>query len=237
MKSKTFRYALFVALAGWPLLSFAQQAAAEEEAGSPWAWSLTATTDYRFRGLSQTDVGPAFQPGLTYTFPVGLYVGTWASNVDFGAGDPDYEVDAFVGYNVDAAEWLNLDFMVNRYNYPGAGSGNYNEYIGKATIAEHYTVLVAYTNDVFKSDTDSWYYQGGISWDLPADFTVAATGGVTEFENGNVGRDYKDWSVSLSKAFGPATLTAAYIGTDGDGRDAYGDIADNRFVVSVTVAN
>lgn len=235
--SKKLRYALIVALAALPFASFAQEAVAEEEAESPWAWSLTATTDYRFRGLSQTDVGPAFQPSLTYTTPIGIYAGVWASNVDFGEGDPDYEVDTYVGYNIDANDWLNLDFMVNRYNYPDAGSGNYNEYIGKATMAEHFTVLVGYTNDVFKSDTDSWYYQGGISWDLPQDFSVAATGGVTEFEDGTVGRDYKDWSVSLSKAFGPATLTAAYIGTDGDGRDAYGDIADSRLVVSVTVAN
>ncbi|PZP59640.1 MULTISPECIES: TorF family putative porin [Pseudoxanthomonas] len=234
MKSKKLRIALALALAGLPLVAFAQEAA---EPASSWKWSLTATTDYRFRGLSQTDVGPAFQPGLTYHSPIGLYVGTWASNVDFGKGDPDYEVDAFVGYNVDASDWLNLDFMINRYNYPGAGSGNYNEFITKATIASHFTALVAYTDNIFNSDTDSWYYQGGVSWGLPHDFSVAATGGVTEFEDGSVGRDYKDWSVSLSKAFGPATLTAAYIGTDGDGRDAYGHIADSRFVVSVTVAN
>lgn len=241
MKSMKLRYAVLCALAALPLSSLAQEAVAEEvvaeEAKSPWAWAITVTTDYRFRGLSQTDVGPAFQPGLTYTTPVGIYIGTWASNVDFGPGDPDYEVDTFVGYNVDATSWLNLDFMVTRYNYPKAGSGNYNEYIGKATLGGHYTVLVAYSNDVYKSSTDSWYYQGGISWDLPHDFTVAATAGVSEFEDGNVGRDYKDWSVSLAKAFGPATLTCAFIGTDGDGRHAYGHVADNRFVVSVTVGN
>lgn len=225
-----------VVLATLPMVAMAQEAP-EEEAGSAWSWSLSATTDYRFRGLSQTGVDPAFQAGLTYSAPFGLYVGTWASNVDFGEGDPDHEVDAFIGYNADLTDWANLDVMINRYNYPGAGALNYNELLTKVTFLENYSLLVGYTDNVFNSDTDGWYYQAAASYPLPRDFSVGASVGKSEFEDGTVGRDYMDWSVSIGKSFGPLTLTAAYIGTDGDGRDAYGEIADDKVVISATVAN
>jgi uncharacterized protein (TIGR02001 family) len=165
---------------------------------------------------------------------VGLYAGVWGSNVDFGEGDPDYEVDAFVGYNIDFTDWANFDIMFNRYNYPGAGALNYNELITKTTFLETYSLTVAYTDDVFNSDTDGWYYAAGASWSLPQDFTLGLSAGVSEFEE--AGTDYKDYSVTLGKAFGPLGLSVAYIGTDGDGRDAYGEIADEKVVFSVTVA-
>jgi len=215
-----------------PAAAFAQEA---EEASSPISWELAVTNDYVFRGLSQTDEGPAFQAGLTYTTPVGIYAGVWGSNVDFGPGDPDFEVDAFVGYNVDFNDSLNFDILFNRYGYPKAGASNYNELIAALTFAETYSVSVAYTDDVFNSSTDSWYYSLGASWGLPADFTLDVSAGVTEFEDGTVGRDYKDWSVGIGKSFGPLTVSAAYVGTDGKGRDAYGYIADNRLVVTLSV--
>ena len=45
------------------------------------------TTDYVFRGISQTDEKPAIQGGLDYAHSSGAYAGVWASNVDFNDGD------------------------------------------------------------------------------------------------------------------------------------------------------
>ena len=41
--------------------------------------NLTLTSDYRFRGVSQTFGDPAFQAGADFTMPSNFYVGTWAS--------------------------------------------------------------------------------------------------------------------------------------------------------------
>ncbi|MNO03014.1 putative bacterial protein [compost metagenome] len=46
--------------------------------------SLTAASDYRSRGISQTLGDPALQFGATLQHSSGLYLGAWTSNVDFG---------------------------------------------------------------------------------------------------------------------------------------------------------
>lgn len=46
--------------------------------------NVALTSDYIFRGISQTQGDPAIQGGLDVAHESGLYIGTWASNVDFG---------------------------------------------------------------------------------------------------------------------------------------------------------
>ena len=46
--------------------------------------TITATSDYDFRGVSQTGKDPALQLSLDYAFDSGFYAGLWGSNVDFG---------------------------------------------------------------------------------------------------------------------------------------------------------
>ncbi|HAU05178.1 MAG TPA: hypothetical protein DCS78_09930, partial [Pseudoalteromonas shioyasakiensis] len=59
--------------------------------------TVTLASDYTFNGVSQTMNDPAIQGSLDYAFAdSGMYVGTWASNVDFGDGT-DIEWDAYFG--------------------------------------------------------------------------------------------------------------------------------------------
>ena len=46
--------------------------------------NVTLTSDYRFRGISQTGEDAAIQGGFDLGFEPGFYIGTWASSVDFG---------------------------------------------------------------------------------------------------------------------------------------------------------
>ncbi len=49
--------------------------------------NVALTTNYMFRGVSQTNNGPAIQGGFDYEYsPYNLYVGVWASNVDSSSG-------------------------------------------------------------------------------------------------------------------------------------------------------
>ena len=65
----------------------------------------TLTSDYDFRGVTQTLEDPAIQLGLNYNHESGFYAGLWGSNVDFGPGKPNIEIDAFAGFaGGDAAE-------------------------------------------------------------------------------------------------------------------------------------
>ena len=107
-----------VAVACAALLSvpFAVSAQESEESTSPFSASFGVTTDYVFRGVSQTDEDPTLQAGFTYTSPVGLYAGVWGSGVDFGDGGPDAEVDYLIGYAFDDSslyKGLSLLLQVN----------------------------------------------------------------------------------------------------------------------------
>ena len=229
MKSIKLVASLALALSAVPFAAFAQ-----EEAESPFSRELTAVSDYVWRGVSQSDENPTGQAGFTYTSPVGVYAGVWASGVDFGGNKPDFEVDGFVGYNVDFSESVNFDIMLNRYAYPDAGELNFNELITTTTFAEAYSLTVAYTDDFGGSETDAWYVAGGASFGLPQDFSLDLGVGRSMFED-EYGEDYTDWSVGVSRSWGPVSAALAYIGTDGNGRDAFGELADSRVVLTLSV--
>lgn len=234
MKSSSLTCALLLALSGVSVTAFAQ----DEEASSPISGTIAVTSDYVFRGISQTNEDPAFQAGLTYTSPIGLYAGVWGSNVDFGEGDPDWEVDGFVGYNVDFAENWNFDVLLNRYNYPGAGASNYNELITKTTFLDTYSLTVAYTNDVYGLDENSFYYALDGKWALPHGFSLGAHVGRTTYASAlsDAYEDYTDYGVSVGKTFGPLDLSVAYYDTDSKGEYNFGkQNSDSRVVVAATV--
>lgn len=223
-------------LAAALLLSAPFAATAGDEQSSPVSWEVGAVSDYLFRGVSQTDEKATLQGTLTWTSASGLYVGSFASGVDFGEGSPDVEVDYFVGYGFDASDSVNLDVMLNRYTYPGASELAYNELITTATIAENWAVSVGYTNDVWGSGTDGWYYGLSHDWTLPRDVTLSANVGRSVFDDANVAEDYTDWGVAISRSFGPAAVSLGYYGTDGTARDSFGKVADNRLLLSVKFA-
>ena len=221
-------------LAAAAVLSLASFAASAQQAESPYSWNVTAVSDYVFRGVSQTDEDPTLQAGFTYTSPVGLYAGVWGSGVDFGPGDPSTELDYLIGYGVDVTDSVNFDVLLNRYTYLGASELNYNELITTTTFADQYKLTVAYSNDVWNSGTDGWYYGVGGEWALPQQFTLAANVGRSTFEQG-IAKDYTDFNIGVSRQFGLFNLGLGYHGTDGNGRDNSGKLADNRVVFTVAI--
>ena len=124
--------------------------------------------------------------------------------------------------------------LLNRYTYPGASELNYNELITTTTLDDIYKLTVAYSNDVWNSSTDGWYYALGGEWGLPQDFTLSASVGRSTFEKG-IAKDYTDWNVGVARTWGLFTLGLGYYGTDGNGRDNSGKLADNRVVFTVAV--
>jgi hypothetical protein len=66
--------------------------------------NLNLVSEYRYRGISQTNNKPAVQGGFDYAHASGVYVGTWASNVswlsDGGGGtvSNSLEWDIYGGY-------------------------------------------------------------------------------------------------------------------------------------------
>ncbi|SMC82825.1 TorF family putative porin [Novosphingobium sp. B1] len=82
--------------------------------------SAALVSDYRFRGVSQSDRAMAVQAGATIAHESGLYVGTWASNLSgWGTfGGSNTELDLIGGYKKDF-NGVTLDVGLTWYMYPG----------------------------------------------------------------------------------------------------------------------
>ncbi|MES2336934.1 MAG: TorF family putative porin [Pseudomonadota bacterium] len=83
--------------------------------------SVGIVSDYRFRGVSQSDKEVAVQGGITINHESGLYVGTWGSNLaGWGTfGGANLELDLIAGYKTPIGNGGTLDVGVTWYMYPG----------------------------------------------------------------------------------------------------------------------
>lgn len=197
----------------------AADAPAAEEAGSNLSWNLSVTSDYVFRGITQTNFDPALQGGLDYAFGgSGWYIGAWASNVDFNDPDgPDIELDTYAGYGGAVSDDWSYDLRAVRYTYFGENSayGNidYNEFSAATTFNEMLTLTLAYAPDYANADFSSLYFNVAGSWEVGNGFSVNAGVGHSKFSD-NVG-SYTDWTVGVSRSFGPVEAALGYFDTTG----------------------
>jgi hypothetical protein len=96
--------------------------------------SVSLASDYRLRGVSQTDEEMAVQGGITVAHESGVYGGVWASNLaGWGTfGGSNMELDLIGGYK-HAIGGGAIDVGLTWYMYPGGAS--------KTDFAEPYAKL------------------------------------------------------------------------------------------------
>lgn len=182
---------------------------------------ITFTTDYTFRGITQSDEGGALQGGVDWSHESGAYAGIWASSVDFN-DDTDGEVDFFVGYTNEAMENLSYDLSLIYYAYPGAPSGtNYDFYevYGAWTYDFDVVALTAsanYTPDNYGKTDEATYITGSVSVPLRYDLSLDAHIGhqyITDEAAFGV-PDYTDWAVGVTYEYEDFAFNLAYTDTD-----------------------
>lgn len=104
--------------------AFAQTEAPAETPALTVSGSAAILSDYRLRGVSQSDRDPAVQAAITLTHESGIYAGIWASNLaGWGTfGGPNLELDYAAGYKAKLSDSGTLDVGVTLYTYPGGAS-------------------------------------------------------------------------------------------------------------------
>lgn len=141
--------------------AFAQDA--EAESALTVSGSVTLASDYRFRGVSQTDKAMAIQGGVTVTHESGLYVGTWASNLSgWGTfGGSNTELDIFGGYAMDLGG-ATLDVGLTWYMYPGGSdTTDFAEpYIKLSTTQGPVSLLAGVAYAPKQEALGRWYLSG-----------------------------------------------------------------------------
>lgn len=77
------------------------------------------TTDYIWRGTTQTQGDPAVQAGFKATAENGLYGSIWGSNVEFAPETKaSSEIDVTVGWGSTLTDDWALDVNLTHYRYP-----------------------------------------------------------------------------------------------------------------------
>ena len=187
-------------------------------------FNVAATTDYRYRGISQSRLKPAVSGGVDFDKD-GFYVGAWASTIkwikDFG-GDAKVEVDLYGGYKGEIQKGLSFDVGVLTYQYPSnklSPSANTTEIYGALTFGPATAKYSYALTDTFgNANSDGSYYL-----DLSATFEVAGLSVVPHIGYQKITgpfsgpASYTDYALTVSKEVVKGlTLSGAIVGTDAD---------------------
>lgn len=223
-------------------LAAATPAYAQETASEPFTVSGTVglVSDYRFRGVSQTDKEMAVQGGLSVSHESGLYAGTWASNLaGWGTfGGSNMELDLYAGYLVPVGG-LSLDVGLTWYMYPGgaddtdfaepyvklSGAAGPVNLLAGVAYAPKQQALGNYSNTPQSrgQKQDNIYLWGDANTAIPGTpLTLKAHLG---YSDGNPGLGpngtsiaptgkYWDWMLGADVAAGPVTLGVSYVDTN-----------------------
>lgn len=172
-------------------------AAATANAGE-FSATITGASDYDFRGVTQSAQDPALQGSVDFAADSGFYAGVWASNIDFGKGDPNVEIDYYAGWG--GGENVTWDAGITYYTYAGAGGGNYPEaYVGFGW--KYFEAKAWYGWDYAGYQGNERYFEGNVTYPLPADFALTGHMGYTNgngFHNAYDQGSYMDWSAGVT---------------------------------------
>ncbi|HMU87978.1 MAG TPA: TorF family putative porin [Agitococcus sp.] len=207
--------------------------------------SAAFTSDYLFRGVSQTSNNAAVQGAMTFTHESGAYFSMWGSSIASGVGG--LELDTLLGYSGKAGE-VAYDVGVMRYNYPGLNDNNaafeadYNEvYASVSTMGAK--VGFNYSPDYF-FESDKFLYLYASYGTEVAGVGLFGSVGMNKFDSaammsqalGTTGSDdsYIDYKLAASKAISGITVEGAYIGSNIDEKECGAGLCEGRFVLTLT---
>lgn len=202
------------------------------------------TSDYVFRGISQTQENPAIFGGVDLAYGM-FYAGVWASKIDFDTEGENVEIDVYAGIK-QSYNGVDFDLVVIYYGYPDqAPTSDELDYVeiklGASTKVWNELTLGAtfYYSPEYTGETgETLASEASFSLPLPAimdhSFELSGTLGYLEyFDSAFDELSYAYWNVGVSKTFMEHfTLDVRYHDTDVDS-----DLSDERVVGTFTVAN
>ncbi len=189
------------------------------------------SSNYMWRGWTQSGDEAAISGGLDYAHDSGLYVGTWTSSL----GGGQYEQDAYVGFGGEVAG-LGYDLGYIKYMYPiGDGEADFDEIYASLSYS-YFTLGVAYVTDV-EWDADDYndkYYSLAFEYPVKEDLTFGALVGSVDFDDA-AGDDYTHYQLSLTKSSDMGDFTFAYDKHNGD-EDEWAGLVNNVNDARITVS-
>lgn len=230
------RTTLFCSLTlGAGLLAAASPALAQDTA-PPSPFTITGSagvfSQYRFRGISQSDNKPVVQGTFTVAHSSGFYLSTWGSSASAGNSTVNIggtEIDVYGGYtHALGKSGFTFDGGLYGYIYPGAPAGNYYEVYG--SLSKTYGPITAKAGLNWAPNQHVFDYYGGTNYNMyvygelglaipnfPVTFHshLGHTGGGFDYT-----KDYLDYTVGASYKWKALTFDLSVVGTNVSHRDA-----------------
>jgi len=243
MRTKILIAAMATAI-GFSPIAKADDLFSEKDIGGKFSANIGLTNEYLFRGVTQSgDGNPAVYGGFDFAHNSGVYVGTWASSINFGG---NIETDFYGGWSGEVgSQKIGLNIGAILYHYPSASSdADLDYWEGYIGVSKDFGVAAAsakfsYSPDwTGTTDGDAQYLEAGI--DVPAGkyFTINLHAGHQWFEdNAGVGfDDYTDWSIGVSFGLFGFTAKLAYVDTDLPDAQltTYGQEDSSKFIASLS---
>jgi uncharacterized protein (TIGR02001 family) len=199
--------------------SLAAQFAQAQEAASPVSYNVSLTSDYRYRGISQTRLDPALQGGADYAdAATGLYAGTWLSTIkwthDLG-GDGHVEWDIYGGKKGQITPDISYDVGGLYYFYPSNGlnpNANTFELYGQLGYGPAYVKYSHSTTNLFGTadSRGSGYLDVGANIDLSQGYVLNLHAGHQKVNHNSV-FSYSDYKLGVTKDLGVCSVSLAYV--------------------------
>lgn len=205
-------------------LAQAADAAPEAKPDNEISYNAALTSDYRYRGISQTRLKPALQGGADWVNnPTGFYAGVWGSTIKWikdGGGDANVEIDLYGGKRGEIVPGVSYDVGFLAYVYPSNGlnpSANTREIYGQVGYGP---ATLKYSNSLsnlfgFADSKHSTYIDASVNQDLGEGYTLNLHVGRQKVKN-SPSFSYTDYKIGATKDFGVASVALAYIKTTSD---------------------
>lgn len=204
--------------------------------------SVAVVSDYKFRGISQTDGNFAVQGGITISHESGFYVSVWGSSIDNYVtvhGTPNQEIDLIAGFKKPFDNGITLDVGALYYVYPGtrpgfAGDTSASDFVEPyASISYAIGPVTAKVTGNYAPKQKALAIDQGVTGLFPKEDNVYLAGDLSaSIPNTPIGLtahlghtwgpswlsgptdEYTDWSLGATATWKALTFGVSYVDTD-----------------------
>ncbi len=204
--------------------------------------SLTVTSDYVFRGISQSNTNPTVYGSLDYAHPSGFFAGMFAAVIDypdtpFSPDTGQAELDLFVGFSAPIGRDFEWDISLIHYQYfeTEASNTGYQELAANLHYRDIARFGVAVSDDAARGDSDGYVAELELSQPFAERYQVSGTIGRYSLET-RYWDSYVYWDFGVSAVFEPVTLDVRYYDTSHDAVTVAGErLTEGRIVGSISI--
>ena len=223
--------------------------------------TVAVTSDYRFRGISQSDKNAAIQGSITVTHESGFYASVWGSSVSgyvVAGATATVELDLIAGWKKTFSSGTTVDVGVLYYVYPKSkavsdltSSDFVEPYLAISQTFGPVTAkgLIAYAPkqralalNQIGPKLDNVYLSGDLTFAIPStpiglSAHLGHSIGPSWLATTGRGNNYTDWSLGATATYKMLTLGVSYVDTNANFPTPSGkDAAKGGVVVSLTAA-